>query len=77
MVIHKTEDQDHERDIAHIVLEMTGEKNTGAGVEKDAKGIEAAKDETRAEAEKDTDIEATMKIKTNMNEVEVQAGRES
>lgn len=56
---------------------MIGEKNTGAGVGKDAKGIEAAKDETRAEVEKDTDIEATVKVKINMIEVEVQAGRES
>lgn len=56
---------------------MIREKNTGAEVGKDAKGIEAAKDETRVEAEKDTDIEATVKIKTNMIEVEVQAERES
>lgn len=54
---------------------MTGEKNRGAGVGKDAKEIEAAKDETQAEVEKDTDIEATVQI--NMREVEVQAKRES
>lgn len=41
------------------------------------KGIEAAKDETQAEAEKDTDTEATVKIRTSIREVEVLAERES
>lgn len=41
------------------------------------KGIEAAKDETLAEAEKDTDTEATVKIKINIRADEVRAGRES
>ena len=50
---------------------MTGEKNRGAGAEKGVKGIGAVKEETLAEAEKDTDIETTMKIKTNIHEVEV------
>lgn len=50
---------------------MTGEKNRGAEAEKGAKGIGAMKEETQAEAEKDTDIETTMKIKTNIHEVEV------
>jgi len=40
-------------------------------------GIGAVRDETRAGAEKDTDIEATVKIKTNICEVEVLAKRES
>lgn len=39
------------------------------------KGIEAAKDETLAEA--DTDTEATVKIKINIRADEVRAGRES
>lgn len=41
------------------------------------KGIKAAKDETLAETEKDTDTEATVKIKINIRADEVRAGRES
>jgi len=40
-------------------------------------GIGAVRDETQAGVEKDTDIEATVKIKTNICEVEVLARRES
>lgn len=77
IVIRETEDQDLKRDIVHIAVGAIREKNKGAGVGKGAKGIEATKDETRAEAEKDTDTEATVKIRTSIREVEVLAERES
>lgn len=77
-VVHKTEDQDREHDIArNTAVEATGKKDRGAEAGKDVKEIEAAKDETLAEVEKDTDTEATVKIKIDTREIEVQAERES
>lgn len=77
IAVHKTEDRDRERDIARVAVGVTGERITEAGAGKDVKGTGASRDETLAEVEKDTDIEAILKAKIGIREVEVLAGRES
>lgn len=72
-------DQDHKRDIVHIIVEAVEEKNGEAEVERSATEIGAVKDEIWAEAERDEDTEAAVKteVKINIREVEVEAGKES
>lgn len=75
--VHKTEDQSRERGTTHVAVGATGERITEAGAGKDVIGTGALRDETPAEVEKDTDIEVTLKIKTDIRDVEVRARRES
>lgn len=80
VVIRKREgDRDHERDTVRIAAGAVEEKSKGKEARKDETEAGATKEETLAEAEKLTDIEAAVKIEagTNIREIEAEVKRGS